>query len=505
MKKSLDALCPYLFAAILLLCATFVHGQVQVAMSPVLHFQFLSTTGVPLANGYLYTYAAGTTTQLNTYVDSTGTVQNSDPILLDSTGAPSNGTTQTGIWLANTAYKFCAFNSVMVQQWCTDNVTGYLGLLNLANTWTFQQTFSQPIVDTSTDTQLVFGSAGNQTTVDFPPPTGNIVLHAPNINDTLVGTLEPATVENKTLITPLFNTSGCGIVNGPATYSCIANASPTGTTLYSLAKWINAPSQATIAATTDTGGIQGICVAGCGTTGNATIQQNGLALCAFDAATTANDYVQISSTVAGGCHDTGLATYPQSGQVIGKVLSTNATSGNYQVEMFGPEVAANSVHTIYAAASQGSTFSNVATEQIIGTPPSFQAGVLNQVNKAFRMQANFLITPATAINSFAYFGFGTSSALGTWEQIVEQGASSAQLYVNSIMNCVVATTGTSGTLFCTVLTTSSASSSGVVIGPYFQVTTDLTQPLYVAPGCSFSTASASNNCAAFGFTVEQLN
>jgi hypothetical protein len=147
----------------------------------------------------------------------------------------------------------------------------------------------------------------------------------------------------------------------------------------------------------------------------------------------------------------------------------------------------------------------VATEQIIGTPPSFQAGVLNQVNKAFRMQANFLITPATAINSFAYFGFGTSSALGTWEQIVEQGASSAQLYVNSIMNCVVATTGTSGTLFCTVLTTSSASSSGVVIGPYFQVTTDLTQPLYVAPGCSFSTASASNNCAAFGFTVEQLN
>jgi hypothetical protein len=48
----------------------------------------------------------------------------------------------------------------------------------------------------------------------------------------------------------------------------------------------------------------------------------------FDGATIAGDYVQISSTVAGDCHDAG-ASLPTGGQILGRVLSTNAAAGTY--------------------------------------------------------------------------------------------------------------------------------------------------------------------------------
>jgi hypothetical protein len=323
-----------IFGALLLLCAAFAHSQVSVAIAPDAHPQFLSSSGAVLSGGFLYTYQAGTTTLLNTYIDGTGTVQNPDPIPLDATGAPTNGSVQTGIWLANQAYKFCAYNSALVQQWCTDNLTGYLGLLNDANLWNFQQTFSLPIIDTQTDNQFILGASGSQTTFDFPPPTSNITIHMPSTADTMVGRATTDTLLNKTLTSPAINTptiNGCGpMPNGPGTYACIANASATGTTVGTLTKILNAPSQATIAVTTDTTGIQGICVSNCGITGTAVIQQSGIVSCVFDGATTSNDYVQISSTTGGDCHDAGAVTAGAS-QVIGRVLSTNASSGTYSI------------------------------------------------------------------------------------------------------------------------------------------------------------------------------
>lgn len=111
----------------------------------------------------------------------------------------------------------------------------------------------------------------------------------------------------------------------------VSNASSTGTTRYRLAKLTGAPSKALIAATTDTDGVIGIVTAGAGIAGTATVQTSGQALCMFDGATTAGDYVQISSSTAGKCHDTGAGTYPTSGQVLGRVLSTNVGAGTYYV------------------------------------------------------------------------------------------------------------------------------------------------------------------------------
>jgi hypothetical protein len=122
----------------------------------------------------------------------------------------------------------------------------------------------------------------------------------------------------------------------------ISNAASTGTTLNTLTKLTGAPSTAVIAATTDTGGAVGITTAGAGTTGTAVITTAGKISCVFDGATTAGDYVQISSSTAGNCHDTGAATYPTSGQVLGRVLSTNGSGGTFGLDLFPSEITASS-------------------------------------------------------------------------------------------------------------------------------------------------------------------
>jgi hypothetical protein len=80
-----------------------------------------------------------------------------------------------------------------------DNISGVLGLLNLANTWTASNTFTQPIIDTATTNQLVFGTAGNQTTLNAPAPAGNVTINLPTTADTLVGLVATQSLTNKTL------------------------------------------------------------------------------------------------------------------------------------------------------------------------------------------------------------------------------------------------------------------------------------------------------------------
>ncbi len=121
----------------------------------------------------------------------------------------------------------------------------------------------------------------------------------------------------------------------------VPNASTTGTTLNKLAKLTGSPSTAVMAATSDTGGVIGVVVDGAGNSGTAQVARDGLAVCAFDGGTTAGDYVQISGTVAGDCHDAGV-TYPTSGQVLGRVMSTNVGLGNYGMAV-GAEVQPSSV------------------------------------------------------------------------------------------------------------------------------------------------------------------
>jgi hypothetical protein len=72
--------------------------------------QFFDDDGAPLTGGKVYTYAAGTTTPLATYTTSTGSVANTNPIILDAAGR-----TPDEIWLAvGTLYKFIVKTSTDV-------------------------------------------------------------------------------------------------------------------------------------------------------------------------------------------------------------------------------------------------------------------------------------------------------------------------------------------------------------------------------------------------------
>lgn len=84
-------------------------------VTPTAKAQFIDAAGVPLAGGYLYTYAAGTTTPQATYTDSTSATANSNPIVLDSRG-------EANIWLASSNYKFKLTDANGTEIWTVDNI-----------------------------------------------------------------------------------------------------------------------------------------------------------------------------------------------------------------------------------------------------------------------------------------------------------------------------------------------------------------------------------------------
>lgn len=122
----------------------------------------------------------------------------------------------------------------------------------------------------------------------------------------------------------------------------IPNSAAGGTSLNQLVKLTGAPSTGIETSTLDTYGVVGICVSGCGVaaaSARASIANWGNTSCAFDGGTTAGDYIGISSAADGNCTDKGAA-YPASGQVLGRVLSTNGGAGTYPVILFGPDIEA---------------------------------------------------------------------------------------------------------------------------------------------------------------------
>jgi hypothetical protein len=93
-----------------------------VFLSPVggVAVQFFNNSGVPLAGGKLFTYAAGTTTPQVSYTTSAGNVAHSNPIILDSAGRVPSGE----IWITSQSYKFVLKDSTDVLIATYDNITG---------------------------------------------------------------------------------------------------------------------------------------------------------------------------------------------------------------------------------------------------------------------------------------------------------------------------------------------------------------------------------------------
>ena len=82
-------------------------------LSPNPKMQWFDEDGLPLIDGKLYTYAAGTTTPLATYTDKDGGTENTNPIILDAYGSAD-------VWLSDVPYKFVLKTSADVTIWTVD-------------------------------------------------------------------------------------------------------------------------------------------------------------------------------------------------------------------------------------------------------------------------------------------------------------------------------------------------------------------------------------------------
>lgn len=84
--------------------------------------QFFDSQGNVLAGGWMYWYAATTTTLQDTFTTSAGSVANTNPIELDGAGRPKNG---VGIYLTEgLGYKLVLKDSALTTIFTQDNVVG---------------------------------------------------------------------------------------------------------------------------------------------------------------------------------------------------------------------------------------------------------------------------------------------------------------------------------------------------------------------------------------------
>jgi len=101
----------------------------SVLFSPWGNQQF-SASGTALASGHkIFTYAAGSSTPLATFTDSTGATPQSNPIILNSLGLPTNGQ----IWITSgLAYKFVWTDANDVPIDDVDDITGVTGAASVS-------------------------------------------------------------------------------------------------------------------------------------------------------------------------------------------------------------------------------------------------------------------------------------------------------------------------------------------------------------------------------------
>jgi hypothetical protein len=158
------------------------------SLSPPPKLQFFGADGLPLVGGKLFTYAAGTTTPLASYVDHNGVTQNTNPVILDSNG-------QADIWLPDTtSYKYVLKTSADVLLYTVD----YVAVPVTTNSFASPPVIGSGTPNAATFTTLnVTGAAIFESTADFTDPvtfdstvgiTGKLTLTATSAVKLNVGT-----------------------------------------------------------------------------------------------------------------------------------------------------------------------------------------------------------------------------------------------------------------------------------------------------------------------------
>ena len=146
-------------------------------LSPPPVFRSWDNLGFPLVGGKLFTYAAGTTTPQATFVDSTQTTQNTNPIILNFRG-------ECFLWLDPTlSYKFVLQDALGNLLWTQDNIPGspFAIALSIIPAITNTYTLGTP---SKTWSNAYFGPSSAPV---FDPTTGNIGYYAPSSAEITAG------------------------------------------------------------------------------------------------------------------------------------------------------------------------------------------------------------------------------------------------------------------------------------------------------------------------------
>jgi hypothetical protein len=201
---------------------------------------------------------------------------------------------------------------------------------------------------------------------------------------------------------PSLSTPSLGTTAQTSTYT--SNGSTVN--LLQVLTTVSNASRATNAATATTGGVIGIAQSTVSAGSSVEVATNGKATCQFDAtAVTAGDYVQISSTTAGDCHDAG-STRPASGQMIGFALATGSASTTQAVRLFDGEVMAVPVPSSATVATSETTTSTSYTSLTTSGPA---------VTVSVSAVGTALVTLTVSISNnndsqSCYMGFGTGDS-----------------------------------------------------------------------------------------------
>ncbi len=129
-------------------------------LTPVLKQSFVDSNGLPLSGGLLYSYAAGTSTPLATYTDSTGLTPNTNPVVLDSAG-------RANVWMGANSYKFVLEDANSNIIFTEDNILSISAQVAAAADSVFQSV-------NMSYTQFQTGSTSNAVAA-FSIPAGSIL------------------------------------------------------------------------------------------------------------------------------------------------------------------------------------------------------------------------------------------------------------------------------------------------------------------------------------------
>jgi len=188
-------------------------------LAPQPKAQFFDANGSPLVGGKVFTYAAGTTTPLETYTDASGATPNTNPVILDSRG-------ECNLWFSNaTSYKVVLKSATDALQWTVDNIATY-GSLASQNSNNVAIT-GGTITGVDLTVNVIGDVSGNAGTV-----TNGVYLNATQTvtNKTLTGLATTSTI-NDSLGTPYT----IGYRSVPQSLNTTAAASDVGKHLFVIA------------------------------------------------------------------------------------------------------------------------------------------------------------------------------------------------------------------------------------------------------------------------------